>query len=245
MTESFTDEGIILRVEERGVADKYVTCFTKKHGRVRFVAFGAKYQKSASGRILQVLTKVNVELVPGKIVDKLINVELAELPQKLDFTQLAYAAVLAEVTDLFTVDHQSDEDVYENLLAALALLPKKLPRVVILAYCVKLLQNTGFNPRLKECCQCNRALAENEELFFSLKHGGVLCKDCREDGNFPFSAEIAMYYEKFLNMNLRKPQPLEIKGLQLMQLEKIVSEFILFQVDKPLKSLRYLSQLGL
>lgn len=245
MRESFTDEGIILRVEERGVADKYVTCFTQNHGRVRFVAFGAKYHKSAGGRILQVLTKVNIEFVPDKIIDKLINVELAELPQKLDFTQLAYAAVLAEVTDLFTVDHQSDEEVYKNLLAALALLPKKLPRVVILAYCVKLLQNTGFNPRLKECCQCNRVLAENEELFFSLKHGGVLCANCHEEKDFPVDTEILGFYEKFLSMDLQEPQPLEIKGSQLMKLEKIVSEFILFQVDKPLKSLRYLSQVGL
>ena len=245
MRETFTDEGIILRVEERGVADKYVTCFTKNHGRVRFVAFGAKYHKSAGGRILQVLTKVNIEFVPDKIIDKLINVELAELPQKLDFTQLAYAAVLAEVTDLFTVDHQPDEEVYKNLLAALALLPKKLPRVVILTYCVKLLQNTGFNPRMKECCQCNRVLAENEELFFSLKHGGVLCANCHEERDFPVDTEILGFYEKFLSMDLQEPQPLEIKGSQLMKLEKIVSEFILFQVDKPLKSLRYLSQVGL
>lgn len=245
MRASFTDEGIILRVEERGVADKYVTCFTKNHGRVRFVAFGAKYQKSAGGRILQVLTKVNIEFVPGKIIDKLINVELAELPQKLDFTQLAYAAVLAEVTELFTVDHQSDEEVYEHLLAALALLPKKLPRVVVLAYCVKLLASTGFNPRLGECCQCNKPLEKDEDVFFSLRYGGVLCATCHEEKDFPLNAEILEFYEKFLAMDLHEPQPFEIKGSQLMQMEKIVSEFILFQVDKPLKSLRYLNQVGL
>lgn len=243
--ETISDSAIVLRVEDRDVADKYVTCFTKNHGRVRFVAFGAKYQKSSVGRILQVLAQLNLEIIQGKVVDKLVNGELEELPLKFDYKQLAYAAVLAELTEVFTVDHQPEPIVYEYLLAALQLLKKKPPRIVVLAYAVKLLQSTGFGPRMTECCSCENFVVANEDLFFSSKRGGVVCSHCHLEGDMPLTAGTYKLYQEFLDMDLVEPRPMEILGSELMQLEKIITSFILFQVERPLKSLQYLNQMGL
>jgi len=209
---TITDEALVIRVGDRNGADKYVTCFSKFHGRVRFSAFGAKYYKSSVGAILQYLSHLQLELEPGKISDKLLSAELLTAPPVLDFKQLAYASVLTEVTEYFTADHESDTLVYEYLTDALALLSRKNPRVVVLAFCIKLLYATGFGPDLEKLVMPEPA----KELYLQLLH-----------------------------LDLVSPAELEIRGGALKLLEHIVLELIYYQINKPLKSLSYLRQLGI
>lgn len=209
---TITDEAIVIRVDDRNGADKYVTCFSKYHGRVRFSAFGAKYFKSSVGAILQYLSRLQLELEPGKISDKLLSAELLAAPPVLDFKQLAYASILTEVTESFTVDHESDTLVYGYLVDALALLSKKNPRVVVLTFCIKLLHATGFGPDLEKLTMPEGA----KELYLQLLH-----------------------------LDLVHPAELEIRGSALKQLEHMVLELIYYQINKPLKSLIYLRQLGI
>lgn len=206
------DEALVIRVEDRNSADKYVTCFSKFHGRVRFSAFGAKYFKSSVGPILQYLSRLQLELEPGKISDKLLSVELLAPPPVLDFKQLAYASVMTEVTEAFTADHESDTLVYAYLLDALALLVRKNPRVVLLSFCIKLLYATGFGPDLEKLILPEGA----KELYLALLH-----------------------------LDFVHPAELEIRGSALKQLEHMVLELIYYQINKPLKSLVYLRQLGI
>ena len=206
------DEALVIRVEDRNSADKYVTCFSRFHGRVRFSAFGAKYYKSSVGPILQYLSRLQLELEPGKISDKLLGAELLAPPPVLDFKQLAYASVMTEVTEDFTADHESDTLVYGYLLDALTLLTRKNPRVVVLAFCIKLLHATGFGPDLEKLAMPDGA----KELYLAMLH-----------------------------LDFARPGELEIRGSDLKQLEHMVLELIYYQINKPLKSLVYLRQLGI
>ena len=45
-------------------------------------------------------------------------------------------------------------------------------------------------------------------------------------------------------MDFKNPQPFKVRGGTLMELEKILQRFIVYQTDKPLKSLDFLSQTG-
>lgn len=39
--ELLVDEALVLHVKDYQTADKLVVCFTKKHGKLRFIAYGA------------------------------------------------------------------------------------------------------------------------------------------------------------------------------------------------------------
>ena len=41
--EQLIDEALVLHVKDYQTADKLVVCFTKKHGKLRFIAYGARY----------------------------------------------------------------------------------------------------------------------------------------------------------------------------------------------------------
>ena len=49
---------------------------------------------------------------------------------------------------------------------------------------------------------------------------------------------------QLLALDFNNPQPFKVRGGALMELEKILQRFIVFQTDKPLKSLGFLSQTG-
>ena len=40
--EQLIDEALVLHVKDYQTADKLVVCFTKKHGKLRFIAYGAR-----------------------------------------------------------------------------------------------------------------------------------------------------------------------------------------------------------
>ena len=51
--ELLADDALVLHVKNWQTADKYAVCFTKEHGKLRFIAYGARYEKNIHGRLLQ------------------------------------------------------------------------------------------------------------------------------------------------------------------------------------------------
>lgn len=43
--ELLADDALVLHVKNWQTADKYAVCFTKEHGKLRFIAYGARYEK--------------------------------------------------------------------------------------------------------------------------------------------------------------------------------------------------------
>ena len=64
-SEAFQDEAVILEVRNWQTADKYAVCFCRHHGKVPFIAYGAAYPKSTSGRIVQ----PSMDTVPPSVVN--------------------------------------------------------------------------------------------------------------------------------------------------------------------------------
>lgn len=240
------DTGIVLRVESRTAEDKFVTCLFKEHGKRRFVAYGARYQRSSAGKILQPLACVEVELDAGHTWDRLRSSELAELPYAYDYKQLAYAMVLAELTDVLTADAQPDSASFHLFRGALQLLRQRNPRLVVLAYAIQLLDMTGFMPQLDGCVGCGSVLPA-EDCFFSAAQGGVVCQNCHKEGErvLPFSGGARQLYGELRSLDFDAPSGFSVRGGDLMQVERAVLSFLLYQTDRPLKSVSYLRQLGL
>lgn len=247
-SESLRDEVIVLRVRDWQTADKYAIAFSKEHGKVRFIAYGARYTKNVAGRLLQPFAQLTVEVTSGQKIDRLKSCELLKLPQTLDFKQMAYAAVMAELTAALTEDRQPATEIYELLSVSLAVLAVRNPRLVTLAFALKLLSLTGFAPQMEHCVICGREIVANEDGWFSPLQGGVVCSDChaaQSGGEEPCSSGTRILMQQLLDLDLADPKHFTVRGENLMELEKLLYKFILFQTDKPLNSLNFLGQMGL
>ena len=247
--EHLQDEALVLHVKNYQTADKYVVCFTKNHGKLRFIAYGARYVKNVQGRLLQPFACLNIQVQQGQRVDKLRSCELVRMPKSLDMQQMAYGAVAAELTAVLTEDHEADEELYELLLATLAALTKRNPRLVVLSFAIKLLGITGFAPQMSHCVGCGTAIALEDAAWFSPLQGGLLCEACHAgytgEGLEPCGQGTRQLWQWLATLDYENPAAFSVRGGDLMELERLLYKFIFFQTDKPLNSLNFLSQMGL
>ena len=247
--EQLIDEALVLHVKDYQTADKLVVCFTKKHGKLRFIAYGARYVKNVQGRLLQPFACLNIQVQQGQRVDKLRSGELVRMPKSLDMQQMAYGAVAAELTAVLTEDHEADEELYELLLATLAALTKRNPRLVVLSFAINLLGITGFAPQMSHCVGCGTAIALEDAAWFSPLQGGLLCEACHAgytgEGLEPCGQGTRQLWQWLATLDYENPAAFSVRGGDLMELERLLYKFIFFQTDKPLNSLNFLSQMGL
>lgn len=240
---AFGDEAIILKVKNWQTADKYAVCFARAHGKISFLAYGARYARTNGGRLIQPFAVLDINFFSGKKLDTLKSCELISYPAQFDLKQMAYAALIAEVTENLTEEHQPQEEVYELLLAVREVLLKRNPRLVALSYIVKLLFLTGILPQHLTCVNCGKP-AEGD-AHFSVVQGGLVCDECCGGEELPFSREAQEFLTELLTLDFKNPATFFVRGGTLMELEKILQRFIVYQTDKPLKSLAFLSQTGL
>ena len=239
--EAYQDEAIILRVSNWQTADKYAVCFSRAHGKIAFIAYGASYPRSTSGRLVQPFAQVELTLTPGKKVETMRSCESLKIPETMDIENLAYGAVVAEVTESLTTEGESQEKIYELLLETMELLKVRNKRLVTISTLLKLLTLCGFAPQLDSCTSCSKAV--EKDGFFSLVQGGFLCADCAQGDELTCSLATRDLMVMLQKLDFTKPSDFTVKGSALMELEQILYKFITYQIDKPLKSLNFLAQL--
>lgn len=240
-SEMFQDEAIILRVRNWQTADKYAVCFCREHGKIPFVAYGAAYPRSQSGRLVQPFAHLQVTLAPGRKVATLRSCESLEMPQPPDWENLAYGAIIGEVAENLLGEEEPQEEVFQLLLEAFRLLGKRNKRLVTDSTLLKLLSLCGLNPILDVCTSCNEPVTEDG--YFSLVQGGFLCRKCAMGDELPFTLLTRDLMEQLLHLDLNEPPDFTVRGRELMSLEKILYQFILYQTDRPIRSLEFLAQM--
>jgi DNA repair protein RecO (recombination protein O) len=239
--EAYQDDIFILRVQNWQTADKYAVCFSRFHGKISFIAFGARYPRSTYGRLIQPFAQLSAQFTPGARIDALRQCESLFLPEDVDIETLAYGAVITEVTENLTSENESQEEIYDLLLQAYKLLRERNKRIVTISTLLKLLVCCGFTPELTSCTSCHKEITKAG--YFSLAQGGFLCSNCAIGDELPCSIGTKELMENLINLDFTKQQEFVVRGAELMELEQILYKFILYQTDKPLKSLNFLGQM--
>ncbi|MDO4179473.1 MAG: DNA repair protein RecO [Phascolarctobacterium sp.] len=247
--EVITDDAIILRVRDQGDKDKYVICYTKKHGKVRFTAFGGRSTNNVKGRVLQTFSELELELVEAGHFYRFRNAQFINLPYGYDLKQMAYASVVAELIALLTEDHQPQEELYDLLRKTLKVLSQRNPRLVVLAFAIKLLALSGLAPQIDSCVSCSALIEPDEDAYFSPLQGGLICKECKTEftgqGLADSSAAARKLWHTLEQLDFENPRHFTVRGQALMEVERMLYKFIYFQTDKNLQSLEFLQQLGI
>lgn len=78
--ELLADDALVLHVKNWQTADKYAVCFTKEHGKLLLIAYGARYEKNIHGRLLQPFANLHIEVQQGQKIDKRAAVSFCRCP---------------------------------------------------------------------------------------------------------------------------------------------------------------------
>ncbi len=120
---SYSDVGIVLKRLNLGEADKLVTFYTQRHGKVTAIARGLRRPTSKRAGSLELFNIVKSSFIKGKgELDTLAEVQILESHsgwrKHLGRVNLAYQ--LAEVVDKLTPDHQPHPEIFKILKESLS-----------------------------------------------------------------------------------------------------------------------------
>ena len=184
-TKLYRDDAVVLRGQKLGESDRIITLFTRRHGRVRAVAKGVRRTTSKFGARLEPFGHVDVQVVEGRTLHVIGQVEGIDLFGKRlvdDYPRYTAASAIAETAERLTpVEEEPALRLYLLTLGALRALAggEHAGTLVLDSYLLRAMACAGWAPALSACAVCG---TQGRHRAFSVPAGGCVCPDCRPPG---------------------------------------------------------------
>ncbi|MDD6461689.1 MAG: DNA repair protein RecO, partial [Bifidobacteriaceae bacterium] len=185
----YHDEGVVLRTQDLGEADRIVTILTASHGKVRAVARGVRREKSRFGARLEPFMRSDLLIATGRSLDVVSQAAvIAPYARAIctDYNAYLAASAIAQTADKLHADPQHNtawrsvgpgtampDGQYRLLVGALAALARRLhtPLTIAYSYVLRAMAQAGWLPRLGSCVVCG----QGDCAYFSVQGGGSMC----------------------------------------------------------------------
>jgi DNA repair protein RecO (recombination protein O) len=182
----YRDEGVVLRVQKLGEADRIVTLLTRRTGRVRAVGKGVRRTTSRFGARLEPFSHVDLQLWTGRSLDIVTQAETIGAYGKDivgDYRRYTAGSAVLETAERLTAEEREPSlRLYLLVVGALRGLAAGThdPSLVLDAFLVRAMSSAGWEPALAQCARCG---APGPHRAFSVPVGGAVCADCRPAGS--------------------------------------------------------------
>jgi DNA repair protein RecO (recombination protein O) len=185
----YRDEGVVLRVQKLGEADRIVTLLTRRNGRVRAVAKGVRRTRSRFGATVEPFSHVDLQLYAGRSLDVVVQAEgLHAYGERLvgDYARYTAGTAVLETAERLTAEEREPSlRLFLLVVGALRTLagtaddPARDPSLVLDAFLLRAMSVSGYAPALEECARCG---APGPHRAFAVPAGGTVCPACRPTG---------------------------------------------------------------
>ena len=248
MAMQFSIKGLVLKVNETGADDKFLTVLTGEKGVISVFLRrrGKKQEKMGSIEVLCYSQFVLFETRDRYYVDSVEPVELF-FPLRQDVERLAVAQYFCQLLQTLVPTGENGGDFLRLALNTLYFLGKQDRSVVQLKALFELrcLSLAGFMPDLVGCSQCGAYLSD--EMFFSPSKGVLLCGACRQRQEtygfspLPLGALAAMRH--ILYSDFQKLFSFTVSGDSLRRLATYAEQYVLCQTGRGYTALDFYKSL--
>lgn len=182
----YRDEGVVLRVQKLGEADRIITVLTRRTGKVRAVAKGVRRTKSKFGARLEPFSHVDLQLYTGRNLDIVSQAESLRPygPQIVgDYPCYTAGTAVLETADRLAAEEKEPSlRLFLLVVGALRSLADRShpPGLVLDAFLLRAMSVAGWEPALTDCARCGEP---GPHRHFSVPGGGTVCPACRPVGS--------------------------------------------------------------
>jgi DNA repair protein RecO (recombination protein O) len=244
---NYQTEAVIIKKIKLGEADRILTLYTPKLGKIRAVAKGVRRPKSKLSGHLELLTHSMVSLARGKNLDTITGSQTINsfLSLKSDLELTSCALYFSELTDQFAPEHSENETLFRLLLNSFERLSQKANREMVLRlFEMQLLETAGYRPELYHCIGC-RSNLEPVNNSFVPNSGGFFCPSCSR--NLPFGVTLSVNALKVMRLLQNDDRAMldrlvinrELAG----EVENTLKFYIRFLLEKEVKSAAWLDDI--
>ena len=224
-----TTNAIVLKSMRWGEADRILTFFSLRLGKVRGIARGARRMKSRFGGMLEPFSSVNLTLF-DKRNDGLASVSQVDslesfisLRENLD--HIWAASCMVALVDGVTADRDPSPTIFHTLLEGLrSLVRTDDPGLLTLIFQIHVLGQSGFQPQIDQCASCGRDVGE-QSSWFSPSAGGRLCERC-DQGSWDYCLPMSQGSTAFLRQARRIPFALAARLKATGQVRREVEDIV-------------------
>jgi DNA repair protein RecO (recombination protein O) len=246
----YRDDGIVLRTQDLGEADRIITVLTRRSGRVRAVGKGVRRTKSRFGARLEPFTHVDLLLYAGRSnLDTVTQADsLRAYGERLasDYPRYTSGVAMLETAERFTPEEkQPAQRQFLLLVGGLRTLGEgaHAPRLVLDAFLLRSLAVAGYAPALDECAVCGSPeVAVKGEVgggsrVFAIAAGGLTCRSCRPAGAVTPSAHTVALMGALLRGDWAQADSAERR--HQVECSGLVAAYLQWHLEHSIRSLRH------
>lgn len=193
-------KAIILKKQNTGEYDQWVTCYTEEFGKLTAIAKSILKPSSIQALHLDTFNLAEFDLISGRGMPIIAGAQVIDsfMGVKSSLVKTAVAYFFAEAVDKMVFENDKDDELWFFLVSFLEELDKfdHNPNIQMISECseykksdfglislfrqsqTKLLDILGYFPEIDICKSCEDKLGENNFGAFNHVWGGVVCKKC-------------------------------------------------------------------
>ncbi|RMH08599.1 MAG: DNA repair protein RecO [Nitrospirae bacterium] len=180
-----TTPAIVLHCRRWGEADRLVSLYTERMGKVRGIARGARRMKSRFGSSLEPFTVLDVTFFDKgqEAQESLVCISQADIREHFpvlreDLGRMMAAASMVNLVLQITVERDPGPKLFTTLREGLRSLQDGAdPSLASVVVQLQVLAHSGFRPQFDHCVVCESVPSEST-IRFSPRAGGVVCEPC-------------------------------------------------------------------
>lgn len=180
-------DAIVLRSMKYGETSKIVTFYSRRYGKIKVIAKGARNRNNAFGASLEPMTHSSIVLYKKEQRDLhvLSKCEIAQPFLKLneDGDRMAVGLAMIELVNMVMHDEEENQPMFALLLQSLEAIDAASGRFinVLFSFELRMSEIFGYELTLQHCSRCGRDIvegAENGNAFLQVANGSIVCAEC-------------------------------------------------------------------
>ncbi|MEW6095306.1 MAG: DNA repair protein RecO [bacterium] len=241
----YTTKGIVLRNQDLGEADKIVTLYSQKCGKIKGVAKGVRKTTSKFGSGVEIFTYADY-LLYGKEntdLDIISQVQIIHSFQEIreDLSKITYGAFILELVDTLVAGREKDTLLFSLILQILTWLKEEVSELIIPTFVLKIMTLLGLKPQVGESCILCHKLINNDKIQFSPGLSGIICTSHKIKDGIMLSNGLRSLINQLLILDISQIRKIQVAENLLLELRKLViNNYLNYHLQKPLKSMNTL-----
>lgn len=223
---NYKAKGIILKRSNFGEADRLLTIFTDRFGKIKAIAKGIRKQSSKLSGHLEPFCLSSLVIAEGRNFDIITESEIINCYFSLrnDLSQTNISYYISELVDKFTAEKEKHEDIFELLKKTLENINISNKEILLPYFELNILAAAGFYPELHKCLKCSQKITMGEN-YFDFEEGGLVCGDCKSRGQ-KVSDEGVKLLRLFLKHDISVINRIKLSEKQEKELGEIVKKYL-------------------
>ncbi len=226
----FSTSGIILRKQNSGENDFFLTLLSPEHGRLQATSRSSRKITSLKGPHLDPLNYGTFQLYRSGDRYTLTECQIENtFPViKADLEKSLYGLTICEILLKSIQDNQENQELFQLFLRTLERLESSDQNHLTLEeFKIKLLKNSGSWPDIGVCNYCQQRWQADDDIWID-RIGNLNCLDCRHlnhdklDSTSFDAVKLANFLAEYTTDQIK----LNIKPTQLFDLQKITGIFL-------------------